>query len=196
MNIEDFLQKLDSGLENLVSAQELPFSLPPYNYDGQIQNENDYNTRLTECLGGICLDLGNISPPGQTQIEPCDVLFVSGDTLYFIHNKIFRASSNLSHLFNQGLASARMYSKDPETTNRLKEEIARKGTPERINQYTELLATKPKVAVLFGIIERSTTKTPHTLLSLPLFSKISLSNVLESLRDLHFESSVEFVPYK
>ena len=192
---QDFLQKLDSGLGSLISAQELPFSLPPYNYDGQIQNENDYNTRLAECLGGICLDLGNISPPGQTQIEPCDVLFISGETLYFIHNKIFRASSNLSHLFNQGLASARMYSKDSETTNRLREEIIRNGTPDRIEQYTELLATKPKVAVLFGIIERSTTKTPHTLLSLPLFSKISLSNVLESLRDLHFESSVEFVTY-
>lgn len=67
--------------------------------------EVDYNLRVATDLNGICLDRGSVSPPGQTGIEPSDIIRLDGDDLVLTHVKPGNSSSTLSHLVYQGQVS-------------------------------------------------------------------------------------------
>ena len=85
--------------------------LPTY----QHKNENEYNSDLSEELGGCCLDGKLIPMQGYDKIELCDVLLIGGTAdaarknarkNVFVHVKRKHGgSSGLSHLFQQGSVS-------------------------------------------------------------------------------------------
>ncbi|MGE4455177.1 MAG: DUF6119 family protein, partial [Sphaerochaeta sp.] len=198
----NFLIELDEGLKNEISSHLFPLVIHPYTQeengincdDHSSSGEARFNEELAEQIAGINLDMTNFSDKGQTPIEPCDVLYTDAKNLFFIHNKIFRSSSALSHLFNQGYVSARVYTKEQAAKERLKLLIAQKSKEELKDRYNMVLDQNPQTIILFGIIERKNAKKEHTLQTLPLFSKISLTNVLRGMKDLRVKTAIRFIP--
>ena len=94
----DFIQKLANELD--------PLFIDNHNvlHECNDKREDDYNISVKNANQGVfCLDKKNISPTGQYQVEPCDLIFVNGEYLELAHIKISTRSSSLSHLFNQGI---------------------------------------------------------------------------------------------
>jgi uncharacterized protein (TIGR04141 family) len=136
--------------------------------------EDAYNLAVANSNPEIfCLDKSNISPAGQTQIEPCDLLANNNDMVELIHVKISTRSSSLSHLFNQGYNSVTILRMMEESRIKLKALIA--NDPE-----LSRLIDEDKFSILYGII----TKKPPLKKSrnLPLFSRISLFRVINNLK--------------
>lgn|SRR5258708_275302 len=71
----------------------------------------------------ICLDETDISPTGQSQIEPCDLLTDADETAVFYHIKRSTLSSQLSHLFNQGMNAIEAVKIEPQSLGKLIELI-------------------------------------------------------------------------
>lgn len=134
------------------------------------KNEAEYNQALAEDLDAICCDKKTIPMAGYDKVELCDVLTTEGD---FIHIKIYKQSSALSHLFNQGLVSGELL----KNNDRFKEKA-------EIKFGKELSILNGK-RVIFGII----TKKPDKF-DLPFFSKVSFSNVRRRLMGLGYEVEI------
>lgn len=137
------------------------------------ENEGDYNHDVGTKADFVCLDKTNVSPKGQTAIEPCDLYTVRNNRATLIHVKISTGSSLLSHLFNQGANSVELLKGEDSAAERL---IAR--IKEKVNDQSDVEALVSAVrrgnyAVVFAIITR---KDPSgKALNLPLFSRISLA---------------------
>ena len=145
----------------------------------------------------ICLDQTNISPTGNTQIEPCDIYTVEKDAsasngyrgvLY--HLKISTRSTHLSHLFNQGVNSIDLI----ELEDTSKEKMKRLVT-ERLNGNDPDIFLAPfeklDFKVIFGIITHKNKAQKSG--NLPLFSKISLMRNMQQLDVRKVPSAVTFI---
>lgn len=99
------------NLNNFIDAKCEDTELPSYNNDNKdgetiTYSEENYNKCIEDYSSKyICLDQTNISPDGFTQIEPCDIISYNENTCILHHIKISTRSSQLSHLFNQGVNS-------------------------------------------------------------------------------------------
>ena len=157
------------------------------------QSEGDYNSAMGENSDTICLDKKNISPKGQTNIEPCDLITLEDEKdtenkiINLIHIKIDTKSSSLSHLFNQGLNSVSLIRSNSESRDKLIKMIeAEIGFLEAIKSN--------KYNVVYGIV---TQKEPSKKSdNLPLFSRISLSRVLEQYKLYGINCNVIFIKRK
>jgi len=108
-----YLEKLKASLDPL--CFEAP--LRPFAHE----SEGKYNEAVAEEDGSfICLDMTNISPRGETQIEPCDLYSVDGRLGIFYHIKVSTLSPQLSHLFNQGTNAIELLKLEPESVQRLR----------------------------------------------------------------------------
>jgi uncharacterized protein (TIGR04141 family) len=141
--------------------------------------EGDYNAAVGDRAGFVCLDKTNVSPKGQTSIEPCDIYTVTDGKATLIHVKISTGSSLLSHLFNQGTNSVELLKSEDNAPERL---IAR--IRDRANETTDVGALIAPVrtgnyAVVFAIITRKDAAGKS--LNLPLFSRISLARNVKAL---------------
>ena len=56
-----------------------------------------------------------------------------------------------------------------------------------------VLDKNPQTIIILGIMERKNAKKEHTLQTLPLFSKISLTNVLRGMKDLRVKTAIRFI---
>ncbi|WP_158633081.1 DUF6119 family protein [Amycolatopsis sp. WAC 01376] len=142
--------------------------------------EADYNEEIGTKAGFVCLDKTNVSRKGQTQIEPCDVFTVIGGHAVLIHVKISTASSQLSHLFNQGANSVELLKSDDDAPGRLIKCLREKR--KSTDDIDALVASVEDgdYEVVFAII---TAKDPDwKALNLPLFSRISLARNVRVLR--------------
>jgi uncharacterized protein (TIGR04141 family) len=74
-----YLARLKETLDLLC----VPIELPAYSHE----SEGHYNEATATNHGFICLDETNISPDGQTQIEPCDLYSVVDGLAAFHHIK-------------------------------------------------------------------------------------------------------------
>ncbi|MEJ5997908.1 DUF6119 family protein [Corynebacterium sp. H130] len=102
--------------------------------------EKDYNLRLAQQVGGVCLDRDLIRTDAHPRgIEPADVV-LDGNTL--IHVKQFDSSSPASHLIAQALVSEEAIYDDENAWNKLKEKLLAQGVS------PEMLAEKPENVVL------------------------------------------------
>lgn len=149
-------------------------------------NEGEYNEYIFKNNSSetLCLDKKNISPSGQSAVEPCDIIYNQENYIDLIHVKIDTKSSTLSHLFNQGLNSICLIRSNQEAKDKLK----------------KLLDSNPKITsefdsknkkVTYGIItKKDITKASENL---PLFSRISLLRCLEQYRLLGVECEVIFI---
>lgn len=166
--VNDLKVRLDPFWSDLGFLEECPHQL-----------ESDYNTAIGAKPGFVCLDKTDVSPKGQTQIEPCDIYTVIDDRAVLIHVKISTASSQLSHLFNQGANSAELLKTEDDAPARLVARLREKGND---SDDIDALAAPVEAGdymVVFAIITR---KEPNEKsLNLPLFSRISLARNVKAL---------------
>ncbi|QBR69980.1 sporadically distributed protein, TIGR04141 family [Beijerinckiaceae bacterium] len=178
-------------------------NLCPYDHDGikdgkAVYSESNYNAAIPAWVNRfICLDQTDISPAGNTAIEPCDIYTVEKDpsgsnghrgVLY--HLKISTRSSHLSHLFSQGVNSIELIELEPTSRNKMKNLlIARLNGNDQERYLAPIEAFDFKV--IFGII----THKDKALKSgnLPLFSKISLMRNMQRLDLMKVPSALAFI---
>jgi uncharacterized protein (TIGR04141 family) len=160
-----YLQKMQTTLDPLCMDLGFP--------DFKHKDEGEYNIAVTKTNSAfVCMDKANISPSMQTQIEPCDIYTVANDQAVLYHVKRSTHSSQLSHLFNQGMNAIEILKVEPESVQKLlsliDDEIADKATKEALSAPV----IDQNLKVIFGII---THKDPSLKsLNFPLFSRMSL----------------------
>ena len=161
-------------------------ALDPFNH----QNEGAYNEEMgnmEKYAKRLCLDKLDISPKGQTTVEPCDIIRLDEDnTLDLIHIKIDTKSSSLSHLFNQGLNSICLIRSNDEARNNMNSLLSKNPN---FNQIINMKNRNYKVT--YGIITKKNINNKSE--NLPLFSRISLLRCLEQFKLLGIECRVVFI---
>lgn len=175
---KDFVTKLSNELDPLfVDEHDLL-------HECKKKREDHYNNSVQDAFPQvICLDKKNISPHGQTQIEPCDLIYKNGEYLEFAHVKISTRSLSLSHLFNQGINSAEILRVNEESRSILK--TLTESQPE-MSELIDNLAFK----VTYGII---TKKKGLKTKGLPIFSRISLMRIVNSLKAMAIPVQIVYI---
>ena len=178
-----YIDKLTAALDPL--WVEIP--LPHFAHD----NEGHYNEGIASQNGAfICLDTENISPAGQTQIEPCDLYSVDDDAAVFHHIKRSTVSAQLSHLFNQGNNAIELLKLEETCLARLRDLISARVSEETQADFLGPLDGQ-KYRVIFGIVtHKDKTKKSENL---PLFSRVSLMRIARSLRLKNTECCFGFI---
>lgn len=175
-----------SEIEEFVDAFFEDCDLPAYAHD----NEADYNDSAANELGGICLDKTDISMPGQSQIEPCDILLASEDNRDFVHVKRSTLSSGLSHLFNQGLNSYELLKKQPASLNKLKAIVASKSDDETADQVLTDFESK-KLRLTFAVVTHKDGGLKSR--AFPLFSKITAYRTFTELKAYDVQARIVLI---
>ncbi len=140
---------------------------------GKNEKENDYSQRLheTDCAYYALMDRKIIHyGGGHSQMEFCD-LFTKDRKL--LHIKRYAGSSVLSHLFSQGVNSARTFLSDVEFRRKVKETL-----PASHKFNAEEPPVSRKYEIVFGIISETADYLPDKL---PFFSKITLMRAMQEL---------------
>lgn len=169
---KSYVVKLAEFLDPLCVEMELP----PYNES----SEAAYNSSVAAGNAAyVCLDKSNISPPGETQVEPCDLYSVVDGCAFFYHVKVSTFSAQLSHLFNQGTNAIELLKLDDEAREKLRALIADKASADGV---AALLAPIEgmKVKIVFAIVTHKDVNEKSG--NLPLFSRVSLMRCLRALR--------------
>jgi uncharacterized protein (TIGR04141 family) len=168
---KDFLKEVNDEVEKI---PPIAIDLPPY----QDVSEAAYNLRVSQDNPDFCCmdrQTVELKKRGLTKIEFCDLYGVGKE---IVHIKRYTGSSELSHLFQQGVVSAELFSHEPEfrkLVNKKLPDTHKMEDPEGkldANEYT----------VVYGIISKSKKD-----LSLPFFSKIVLRNAKRRLSELDYE---------
>jgi uncharacterized protein (TIGR04141 family) len=176
---DDYVLELNQFVDNLTSANiSFPNSTPTKHeavYNSEFANISDDYFLLDKRLVSIRAK--------TTPIEICDVLTKNRQ---LIHIKRHLGSSDLSHLFSQGLVSAELLQSSPE----FRTVVSRK-----IRSYVkgrsgfDCFSTSGFVAsefeIVFGIIERWKGKSCSE--ALPFFSKVNLREVANNLSSRGFK---------
>ena len=176
---KNYLTKISKYLDSFYKKT----SLPDYSHD----NEAQYNQSVAENDPSyLCLDQKNISPDGQSQMEPCDLYRGSSTPIEFIHVKRNTRSINISHLLNQGINSAHAIRSFDESFKKLNEHIDQVSpeTPKLIDKTTSF-------SVSFAIITHKDASDKSK--NFPFFSKISFKTAMEELERMGLKASYEFV---
>ncbi len=160
-----YLQKMQNALDPLCVDLNLP--------DFTHKDEGTYNISAVENNAAlICMDKADISPTTQTQIEPCDIYGVVGDQAVFYHVKRSTHSSQLSHLFNQGVNAIEILKVESESVQKLLDIIENAVADAGMRATLSAPVKEQRLKVVFGII---THKDPSLKsLNFPLFSRMSL----------------------
>ncbi|WP_233136302.1 DUF6119 family protein [Agrobacterium vaccinii] len=168
----EYIRKITDYLDDLY----LDFPMPAFEHKG----EGEYNEFVGKSgLGFICLDRQNISPKGQKQIEPCDLIRLNGDKIEFVHVKISTQSSMLSHLFNQGAGSLDLLRQNDEAVSKLKQLVIDKGGKDLSAEWISAIEQE-KYVVIYAIVTHKNAANKSN--NIPLFSKISLYRTMKDLR--------------
>lgn len=145
-------------------------------FDDEI--EDAYNRRVARTLSDrFALMHGDPIPygGGRSSIEPCDLYSSSGE---FIHIKRYSGSSDLSHLFAQGVIAGETFARDPGFREEVSRRLPESFRPPQIGRT--LPANRFKVA--FGVISRSGRE-----LRLPFFARLNLKRAQEILVSLGYD---------
>lgn len=175
----DFIIKLSAELDPLFIDNH------EYLHQCEKKREDDYNISVKDSYPNvICLDKKSISPNGQYQIEPCDLIYVKDGYLELAHIKISTRSSSLSHLFNQGINSVELLRRDEEAKDKLKELIEN-------NAGMIPFIDEGKYSVSYGIITKNDIQRKSK--SLPIFSRISLLRTVHGLKTMNIPIKIHFI---
>jgi uncharacterized protein (TIGR04141 family) len=165
----------------------VPSDLPPYDH----ASEGEYNAAIAVGDATVaCLDKQNISPDGQTAVEPCDLLAVRDGVAAFYHVKVSTLSAQLSHLFNQGVNAVELMRLEPQAVDRLEvliRDALAGGDPDAL----VALVRERKYRVVFGIVTRKDPAARSA--NLPLFSRISLMRGMKALQLMDVPASTIFI---
>ncbi|WEK58260.1 MAG: TIGR04141 family sporadically distributed protein [Candidatus Brevundimonas phytovorans] len=197
---QNYLDKLTIYIDQRCEDTDLP----SYNHDEtkngkRVYSEGAYNAAVPNIVGSIiCLDQTDISPNGNTAIEPCDLYKVVKDAsasgghraiMYGV--KISTRSAQLSHLFNQGLNSVEIIRQEQACRDKIKILIADRIAANDSQSYTEAIDNS-EFKVIFGIITDKDKNNKSN--NLPLFSKISLMRTMQRLDLMRIPASLTFIP--
>ncbi len=148
--------------------------------------EDSYNQDISNSNSNVfCLDKKNISPDGQRQIEPCDLISKKVNTLELVHVKISTRSSSLSHLFNQGYNSAAILRMELESRTKLKNLLGN-------DISSNVMIDENKFSVVFGIITKKNAIEKSK--NLPIFSRISLLRVINGFKLMNIPCAIYYIP--
>ncbi len=163
-------------------TDELPILETELNDDGKVHYEGEgaYNEKLAKCVkNGRLFDKNNFSNnrgnsfPGVE--EPADVI-TSSRRLFFV--KKGDSSSALSHLFLQGLVSAKLLTKEGDSDFR---QFINNNSGFEEDIFSEDLMNSD-VTLVFVIIKKDK--------QLPFFSMISFSEVVDNLREMGYKIQI------
>lgn len=173
----NYITKLENALNPyFISAH-------PFLHNCTKVREDDYNISVKDTYSYVkCLDKKNISPQGQTSVEPCDLITVLNNKLNLVHVKISTRSSSLSHLFNQGVNSIELLRLEEESRDKLKDLV------NNDIDFSQLI-DEGAYSVTYGIV----TKKTGTSEKLPIFSRISLLRAVNSLKVMNIPCSIFFI---
>lgn len=178
-----YVTKLKSFLDPLC----IDLLLPDYNHE----RESDYNNAVAnDDAMFICLDKTNISPAGQTQVEPCDLYTVVNEYAVFYHIKISTMSAQLSHLFNQGTNAIELLKLEQQARENLEDLIKKNVVARMLTTFMAPLADK-KYHIIFGIVTHKDKSKKSD--NLPLFSRITLNRNMKALRLMDVQANFGFV---
>ncbi|HVJ51064.1 MAG TPA: DUF6119 family protein [Aliidongia sp.] len=181
---KDYITRLSNYLNPLFEDCDLP----PYDH----ASEGGYNIAVAKnsSTNFICLDRKNISPNSQSQIEPCDLLEIRDEVAAFYHIKVSTLSTQLSHLFNQGVNAFELMRLEPEAVDKL-EALIRDNLGEAEADHLISLVRSQRFCIIFGIVSK---KDPGgRSQNLPLFSRISLMRSMKALRLMDVPATVAFI---
>lgn len=175
----DFIEHLSRELDTIF------IDTHPFLHQCDNKREDDYNISVKNANSNIfCLDKESISPNGQYQVEPCDLIYIENDYLELAHIKISTRSSSLSHLFNQGVNSVQLLRSNNQAKDKLKDLITNEVS---ILPYID----EGKYSVTYGIITKNDKAKKSK--SLPIFSRISLLRTVNALRTMNIPISVYYI---
>lgn len=165
-----------------ISISSLRF--PPFKKG---EKEENYNERVSnENPKYILMDQKNYQPKeyGKSKIEICDI-FTSDNEL--VHVKIAKGSSSFSHLFAQGLVSAKLLANDNNVIDFINKSIYEKNTFDTLNRDK----SNEDFEIVYAIID-SRNKSMDEII--PFFSMINLVQVTENLSSMGYNFSITRIP--
>lgn len=168
----DFSADVEKEYSEILSLAQ-PVVLPncPTRYENNTEPvvESQYNEYAAEKSGSALLDLKLIIHSGSP-MEICDLYTKNREFIYVKH---YGGSSVLSHLFNQGVVSAELFS----SHGSFRKEMNKKVPSAFQVKKPELPIIPEEYKVVFGIISNA-----EGVLQIPFFSKVSLRNSFRRLR--------------
>lgn len=174
----------DNIKEKISKISISSIELPPFKSG---EKEEIYNERVSnQNLEYILMDQKNYQPKeyGKSKIEICDI-FTSDNEL--VHVKIARGSSSFSHLFAQGLVSAKLLANDNNVINFINESINEKNTFNILNKDK----SNEEFEIVYAIIDNRDKRMDEII---PFFSMINLVQVTENLSSMGYKFSITRIP--
>lgn len=155
-------------------------------WDGT-SNEGDYNIALAGSSGNFLLMDKKLVRTDLTRsdIEACDVLAKSKE---FIHVKVKKGSSTLSHLFAQGKISAQLLKKDRTFRKNLRAKISSLGFNRDLISLEKGDFDASKFTITFALLDQ---KNKPFMECLPFFSLLNFMLTTLDLIDLGFDVRVK-----
>lgn len=181
----EYIKKVNAYLDPLYKDLNLP--------DFKHKNEEKYNKVVSESdQKFLCLDKTNISPTGQTQLEPCDIFCALDGKYILYHVKRSTLSIHLSHLFNQGSNAAEILKFESESFKKLKDIVKERAHDRGVDmsEFTEAVKS-PVFEVVFVIITHK-DKSKKSI-NLPLFSRVSLMRHMKAMQRMDIKTRYGFV---
>lgn len=174
----------DNIKEKIGKISTSSIKLPPFKNG---EKEENYNERVSnQNTNYILMDQKNYQPKeyGRSKIEICDI-FTSNNEL--IHVKIAKGSSSFSHLFAQGLVSAKLLANDNNVIDFINESICEKNTFNILSRDK----SNEDFEIVYAIIDKRDKDMNEII---PFFSMINLVQVTENLSSMGYKFSIIRIP--
>jgi len=171
---QDYLKEVNADID---AFPQSALQLPDYNDP----SEEDYNRRVSESSSDFALmdqRFIELKTRGLTKVELCDLF--SSDRK-FIHVKRYSGSSELSHLFAQGIVPAGLFLNDREFR---KEVNARLQSSHQLQNPMDDIDPR-QYEIVYAIVSKSNND-----LRLPFFSKVMLRHARRILEGFRYNVSL------
>ena len=170
----------DEILKSFTDTLDSDVGLPDYAHE----NEGKYNQALPAVLEGAhCMDADMIiHGGGHSSIEFCDL--ITADKR-LIHVKHYSGSSQLSHLFSQGVVSGELFVQDEGFRKKLNDKL-----PDEHKLSDVSVRPDPReYEIVYAIISKSLNP-----LEIPFFSKVSLRSAKRRLEGYGYKVTKKKIP--
>ena len=172
----EFADEVDQVIAKLPTTA---VPLQPFND----KDEDAYNLRMSRKIDGLALMHGQFIPASARRkaVELCDLYSL---TRVLVHVKRDGPSAVLSHMFAQGVVSARLLFSD----SKFRHEANKKLPPSHRLADPEALLNARDFEVAYAVVQRA-GKTPK----LPFFSRVNLRTSCDALSGWGFKVSLTLV---
>lgn len=172
----DYYKEITDKIRNLPKSGIV---FPEYREN---EGEGEYNKRLANSQPNYyLLDKETYRNKNLSPIEVCDVL---ANDNQFIHVKLGKSSSVLSHLFSQGAVSAGLLSRDPEFRKHINKCVGK--------TIIEVDNKVVNAEIVYTIIKKKTRGSSNLL---PFFSMLNLAQTVDRLEEIGYKCALDFIYY-